>query len=307
MANDGKLNLEIIDVHGDRLRERVDINLFNQGLSEKLVVRAVDASKKIVISNLRSGPEGLYRIEIDPPSFLPVNRFITIPSGKAGELVVTCPVDPNKVVRVNFPPYDSLKPEPTRVLESSNAVLTFPGVSGRNLFGSMDDLRKAGMMNIFAKSLRTRYPSGKSVVDYLTSLREVRQDRFFANISQELRDETKNSVSTGFFRPVSASLHTPPDGFTGAGSFKTDDSYGNLQLTFWQKSSEFVADIDIDDAAGLEHVFQVVRNTLSGRPTHPYDIHEILLAYQEIDPGYDLVLYETKPKVSAAEKGSAAG
>jgi hypothetical protein len=61
-----------------------------------------------------------------------------------------------------------------------------------------------------------------------------------------------------------------------------------------------VADIDIDDAAGLEHVFQVVRNALSGRPTHPYDIHEILLAYQEIDPGYNLVVSETKPKAAAA-------
>ncbi|MEO8126916.1 MAG: hypothetical protein ABJF23_17115 [Bryobacteraceae bacterium] len=307
MAADGKLNLEIMDVHGVRLHERVDINLFNQGLAERLVLRAVDASKKIVISNLRSGPEGLYRIEIDPPSFLPVNRFVTIPSGRAGELTVTCPVDPNKVVRVDFSPYESLKPEPTRVLESSNAVLGFPGSAGKGLFGALDDLRKAGMMNIFAKSLRTRYPSGKSVVDYVASLREVRQDRFFVNVSQELRDETMNSVSTGFFHPVSASLHSPPEGFTGAGSFKTADSYGNLQLTFWQRAAEWVADIDIDDAAGLEHIFQVVRNSLSGRPTHPYDIHEILLAYQEIDPGYDLVLYETKPKVASAEKSSAHG
>jgi len=307
MASDGKLNLELADVYGKRLGEPVDINLFNQGLSEKLVVRGVDAGKSITVTGLRSGPEGLYRLEIDPPSYLPVNRFVSIPSGKGRDLFVTCPVDPNKVIRPAFVPYDTLKSDYTRVLESSRNVLGYAGLSGDTLYAKLDDLRKAGMMNIFAKSLRTRYPSGKSVVDYLTSLREVRQDRFFANISQELRDETKNSVSTGFFRPVSASLHTPPDGFTGAGSFKTDDSYGNLQLTFWQKSSEFVADIDIDDAAGLEHVFQVVRNTLSGRPTHPYDIHEILLAYQEIDPGYSLVLHEVAPKTATAGRGSKNG
>ena len=47
---------------------------------------------------------------------------------------------------------------------------------------------------------------------------------------------------------------------------------------------------DIDDAAGLEHLFQVLRNELTGRPTHPYDIHEILIKHQMLDPGYELVV-----------------
>jgi hypothetical protein len=49
-------------------------------------------------------------------------------------------------------------------------------------------------------------------------------------------------------------------------------------------------DIDIDDAGGILHVFQVLRNAVTGRPTHPYDIHEILLAHQGIDPGYQLLV-----------------
>ncbi len=53
---------------------------------------------------------------------------------------------------------------------------------------------------------------------------------------------------------------------------------------------ECVVNVDIDDAAGLEHVFQVLRNTLSGRPTHPYDIHEILVSYQRLDPGYQFTV-----------------
>jgi hypothetical protein len=52
------------------------------------------------------------------------------------------------------------------------------------------------------------------------------------------------------------------------------------------KGNNCVADIDIDDAAGLEHVFQVLRNKLSGKPTHPYNIHEILVGFQHLDPGY---------------------
>lgn len=50
----------------------------------------------------------------------------------------------------------------------------------------------------------------------------------------------------------------------------------------------WVADVDIDDANGLAHVFQVLRNQLTKRPTHPYDIHELLLFYQKLDAGYTL-------------------
>ena len=68
--------------------------------------------------------------------------------------------------------------------------------------------------------------------------------------------------------------------------FKTDDLYGNLQLSFFRKGEQYVADIDIDDAAGLGHIFQVVKNHFTGSPTHPYNIHEILVKHQHLDPGY---------------------
>ena len=104
--------------------------------------------------------------------------------------------------------------------------------------------------------------------------------------SKELINETNQSVADGLFREVDGSLHHPPAGYAAAGSYKTDDHYGNLQLTFFTCEADCIVDVDIDDAAGLTHVFQVARNELSGRPTHPYDIREILIAYQGIDPGY---------------------
>jgi hypothetical protein len=55
-------------------------------------------------------------------------------------------------------------------------------------------------------------------------------------------------------------------------------------------AGDCVADIDIENAAGLGDVFQVLRNSLTGRPTHPYDIHEILVFHQKIDPGYTYAL-----------------
>jgi hypothetical protein len=90
---------------------------------------------------------------------------------------------------------------------------------------------------------------------------------------------------------VSGSLHTPPPGYCAAGSFKTADQYGNLQLTFFaseQPPLTFKVDADIDDAAGLGHVFQVMRNWLTHGTTHPYDIHQILVYRQEVALPYEL-------------------
>jgi hypothetical protein len=95
----------------------------------------------------------------------------------------------------------------------------------------------------------------------------------------------------GLFHEADDSLHHPPVGFERAGSFKTDDRYGNLQVSFFAKNDQWRADIDIDDASGLGHVFQVMRNFLTGRPTHPFDIHQILLLHQRLDPGYGFKLY----------------
>jgi len=121
-------------------------------------------------------------------------------------------------------------------------------------------------------------------------MKEIRGDRFFVRVTQELREETKNSIAEGLFHSANESLHHPPAGFDHAGSFKTPDHYGNLQLTFFTDGENWVADVDIDDAGGVEHVFQVLRNKFSGQPTHPYNIHEILVGFQKLDPGYRFVV-----------------
>ena len=136
------------------------------------------------------------------------------------------------------------------------------------------------------KTANTPLSNGRTVLSYIQKLNEIRGDRFFCVVPKELREETKNSVAEDLFDNVDGSLHHPPAGFSPAGSFKTPDHYGNLQLTFFMKGDDCVADIDIDDAGGLEHVFQVLRNKISGNPTHPYNIHEILVAHQKLDPGY---------------------
>ncbi len=106
-----------------------------------------------------------------------------------------------------------------------------------------------------------------------------------------LRDLVKNSVAAQLFREVAEGLHTPPPNFVHAGSYKTLDPYGNLQVTFFSNPAtlELKADIDIDDAAGILHAFQVIGHVINGGDTNPYDIHEILVYHQLLDRGYQIV------------------
>lgn len=302
MDRNGRLKLELVDSRGDFLSERVDIYLYHQSLSETVAAREVMASKAIVLDGLRTGPYALYRLFIDPPSFRPVSLFVNISESKINERTVTFAVDPGKVLNLRAPEWPELVFAQT-FLEASTNVIGFPGLRGAALYDKLDNLRKAGLLNILAKSRRTPLTSAGVVFDHVRELREIRGDRFFADVAPELRSNVRNSIADGLFREVPGGLHTPPQGFSLAGSFKTADLYGNLQVTFFTSGDQHMADIDIDDAAGIEHIFQVVRNSLTGSPTHPYDIREILLRHQEIDPGYDFILREK----ARTEKRRAAG
>ena len=302
----GQLRLSLMDVYGTPLGEPVDIFLRHQVLNEPVAARGVDASGQILVKGLRANPQGLYRLEVDPPSYFTMAAFVNIASSGVTDKAYTFAVDPKKVIRVDFPAYGDV-PDAKPLLEASKNVLGFAGSAGKNLYDALDDIRRAGMLNILAKSRRTPLEGQGTAIEYYRELKEVRGDRFFVAVPQEFREHVKNSAASGLFYAVDETLHHPPDGFEHAGSWKTVDRYGNLQVTFFSDGSNWLCDVDIDDAAGLEHVFQVVRNAVTGQPTHPYNIHEILIAYQEIDPGYKLVVHQEAPAMVAAPLVKKAG
>lgn len=292
MARDGKLRLRVLDAYGNFIREKADVLLRNQTVTDHVRLSGLDLGQELVVDSLLGPPQNLYLLEISAPSYRPVRRFVSTATGSGPTRLIYLPIDAHKVVRVDFPAYEDLAEGARRLLERSDAVLGQSGHAGKDLYLNLDPIRRAGLLNILAKCRRTLLANGEHVLTYLaadaSALLEIRGDRFFASVPKELREEVKHSVAEEIFEPVSGALHTPPKGYSPAGSFKTRDSYGNLQLTFFARGSRWVADIDIDDAAGLEHVFQVLRNALTGRPTHPYDIHQILLVHQELDSGYRL-------------------
>jgi hypothetical protein len=309
MERKGRLLLRVVNAYGELLSEPVDITVRNQALTDDLRFAALDASRNLLLSKLVGPPNNLYLVEISARSFMPVRRFLSaVDETPKDPRLVILPIDPDKVVDVAFPEFSALLPGAQALLGRSGNVLGQNGMTGGDLFQNLDNIRRAGFLNIVAKSNRTRLSNGRTVLSYLAEepceLMELRGDRFFVRVPKELREETKNSVTDRLFEPAPSTLHKPPKGFSKAGSFKTPDSYGNLQLTFFGKADRWLADIDIDDAGGLEHVFQVARNFLAGRPTHPYDIHEILLIHQELDPGYRFGVASIKDRQRRSRSGS---
>ena len=287
MASQVTLRLKVVDVYGKPIAEKIDVILRHRVLSQ-FKRKSANGANEIDIPGLFGDPQGAYQLDVDAPSYQFVRQFINMRSSGITAMTITLPIDPDKVRSVNFPAFSSLDPAARALLNQSGNVVSFEGKTGKALYDALDidPIRKAGMLNIFAKTRATGFGNDRNVLSHVQDLTEVRGDRFFALVSKELRSETKNSIDKGLFHEADQSLHHPLPGFSAQGSFKTADRYGNLQLSFSAKDDEWRSDVDIDDAGGLEHVFQVLRNKLSGKPTHPYNIHEILVKFQQLDPGY---------------------
>ncbi len=277
--------LTLTNVNDKKLGEAVDILLRHQTSGVLTKVQKV-ANKKVRLTGLTNG---VYSIQVDPPSYRPVGMFAEVGPGTDDPDPMIFPIDPAKVTGIDPPAFNELHPVGQAILNAGTAVKNYPNFSGALLYSALDDPRKAGLLNIVSKANSTAFGNGRAVLNYIESLTEVRGDRIFAVVHQDLHDATDNSVHNGLFHSVDESLHTPPPGFDHAGSYKTFDNYGNLQLTFFSNGADWLCDIDIDDAQGIKHLFQVVGNLVTGTPTNPYDIHEILIEHQKLDPGYDLL------------------
>jgi len=291
MADTGKLRVTVLDAGGSPIKEKTDVMLRHQVLS--LTMKAPISGAQNTIGGLNNTTlPSLYLVEVDPPSYLPVQQFVSLKQSGVTEMTAVCPIDPKKIKSIEFPKFKQLSDDGQALLTKSDKVFQFEGKTGAALYEGLDDVRRAGLLNILTKAQATPLSNQSNVLSFINELRELRGDRFFAVVSRQLREETKNSISDGLFHEVSGALHhLPPqfNGFKDAGSFKTGEMHGNLQLTFFMKGEECVVDIDIDDAGGLEHIFQVVKNKFTG-PTNPFIIHDILLRFQKLDPGYRFVV-----------------
>lgn len=282
------LRIRFRNVYGDTPEDRADVQVID-ARTDRVVDRRIDHSTRNGATFSSVQPGVLYKIRVFPGKHRPVAHFLRIDGSGKAALDLVLPIHPDRVTGVTFPDFDTL----------DDGLKTALGRNGggshedeaRSLYDRLGDLEKAGLLNVWTKMGHTALAEGNPTSHYVDNVYQVRGDRFFADVALSFRDLVKTATRTGAFQSVDGGLHTPPEGYVEAGSYKSRDGYGNLQLTFFAASASppgFKLDADIDDANGVEHVFQVLRHWITDSETHPYDIHQILAQYQGLDTGYRL-------------------
>ncbi len=207
-----------------------------------------------------------------------------------GDLVMSIERYRTKKRYVNVTPGEALEFHEVFLLDARTAKAKFPGAKhpafARLLppVTELADLQKAGLLNIYAKL------NSIGLAESLESIEQVEPARIFARVDENLLDQVRESQD--LFSPASGISHSFPKPWKRIetlGSFKTRERQGNLQITFAATSdTQLLADIDIDDNQGVAHAFDVIGHAITGADTHPYNIHQILLSLQGINPGYEL-------------------
>lgn len=287
----GNLELELTDACGDDLNDTVRIELFdaqgNCNYRNRERIR-----REITLTGIQCGPLSFYRVAVTPTRYRMRQSFVAIKEGKDAVLRLAFPVEPRKVKDIRAPQYADLPSRLRDVLEVSDIPSYRDNkgqpLQGERLYRALKPLDRACLLNLYTKAINTVLGDGKTCFEHLGGLILLQQDRLFARTHGALAEE---AAASPLFHPESGALHEPPASYTLGPSFKTRDDHGNLQLTFFRRGDtgdDYLVDMDIDEAAGIEHVFEVIRNQVKGR-TNPYDVREILIASQGLDPGYSFV------------------
>jgi len=291
------LRLLLTDAYGHDLNDHVVVHLYSMsGFQTYQVEQRI--ARELVIDGIDVDASNSYRVEIVPANHATVQYIISLKDGAVKKFTAPVPADPRRVVAIVPPIFTKLPDAAKNILRLAQAPRFNNGTGGflaneelYNAIGTFP-LLQACFLNIVAKSSASALNTGEPCSDHFKGLLRIEQDRFFVQTTAELVETTAHSNG---FHKVSAALHDPMPGYHIVSSFKTWDRYGNLQLTFQRRGdtgNDYAADVDIDDAQGFEHIFQVATNMFNG-PTNPYNIHEILLQQKPVvDPGYSLKFAE---------------
>ena len=283
------------DVYGDTITDKVEIKIYNTQLqSLKDIYNVSFKGEPETLSQVPAFPTGHAQMIVTPTKYRFKQRFINVEAGVTNKITEYFFVEPSKA---NPHPIEyadlaakSYGDELLRILKASKINATvWNGLNKRN---------RATILNLSAKMSKEAVKNGTKLITFGESIDQTWLDtkhleRIYARVMKELLPALRNYQQVYF--SVDSGMHKfPPDGWTPVkppDSFKTlRDSAGNIQLTFAQNGDDaYLADIDLDDHTGLEHVADVLKHKFSGKETDPYDIHQILWFSQRLDAEYRLL------------------
>ncbi len=218
--------------------------------------------------------EKVHIVRAFPMKHRPVSRF----ARPGASVTIHCPVKPENVLGLKLDYGWG-----GRWGEFEQLILNVCNV------GDLHKEELAGALNIWSVMKATGL-GNRPASDYIRRIIAIKRDRIYFTPAAGLLNIIE-TLHGPIFVAGSGKSHSMPNGAEAITieTFKTRDLYGALQLSFLKggRHGELLVDADIDHAFGLDHLFEVIPNTLP-YSTHPYDLHEILAYYQELETGYRL-------------------
>jgi hypothetical protein len=278
--NTGRVILELKDAYGEFISDDVELRFRNLKLhSLDFLKNGHLTGAAFPLDGIPAFPTGNWQVDILTKKYRFKSVFVDLPSNGEFPIKETFFVNPAKVKPI-FPTSADINRDVQwealrNVLQSSTIV-----------YAELSDSQKAGLLNLFAKM---NHESADNAWSDVSTVFDVKPARIFATVKRQLWEKVKSRPQRFHLEPDNGSMHVFGGGWTRlveAASFKTPDRMGNLQLTFADDADQNLAvDADLDDHQGLQHAFDVIKHKFSG-DTNPYDIHDVLVKFHGIDPGY---------------------
>jgi len=291
--NRADVTVNLKDVHGQVITDEVEITFYNQrvqSLNQRFPVKF--KGTPVVLSGVPAFPTGLAEVFINPKRYRYKSIFINVVGGEKNLINEDLFVDPDKA-RPTLMDFDDLKSK--LYGEDLLRILRDSGIKKADWNG-LDKRNRATVLNLSAKMFHDRLKNGDSLISNVESIVRKKMDkdhreRIFSPVNGNLLGTLRKFPEQ--YRSVSGSLHKFFDDWTPVSqqnSFKSRNDAGNIQFTFaTNPSNASLADIDLDDHTGIQHAAEVLKHKITGANTNPYDIHQILIYFQGIDPGYRLL------------------
>jgi hypothetical protein len=294
--NRSDVQVDFKDVHGQTIRDKVEVKVYNTQLQSLKNVYNVDfKGTPATLPEVPAFPTGHAQLIVTPTKYRFKQRFISVQAGETNKITEFFFVEPSKA-----------NPHPIEFADLAaksygDELLRILGASkiGAAAWNKLDKKNRCTILNLCAKMSRETVKNGTKVITFVESIDQTWLDnkhfeRIYARVKKELLKELRNHPQVYF--SVNGGLHHFPGAWTsvksGSDSFKTlRDSAGNIQFTFAEQDGEegYLVDIDLDDHTGLAHVADVLKHKFSGKNTSPYDIHQTLVFAQQLDPEYRLL------------------
>lgn len=279
--NMGSVKLRFTDAYRKLITGKFELEFRNKTVSSLNFEKTVHLTGvEHTLVGIPAYPTGSWYVDILPDKYRLKKTQIEVPSN--GEVVIEEEffINPSKA-RFVLAEDVATGPRLGRLWE------TIPYSTPTGLcFVKLSDEQKAGLLNLYAKMSD---PKAHRVFDYVTRVISVKPARILAEVREDLWGFVKGLPND--FKGEPGLMHSFEDGWRRLEedeSFKTRDPMGNLQLTFAKNDKGgWAVDADLDDNQGIKHAFDVIKHKFSG-DTHPYDIHEVLTRFHDLDTGYRL-------------------